>query len=1351
MTLPNPPFPRIEHSHRAIVDSGTPLHIFGETLFLSHLREDHTPVSGFQGSTSRATHRGALTCRLRTSATQALVYHHQPDSVLVVPDTMHNLFSVRRALECGHSVIMEKERAGIYLRPCNDFVPFEHDPDTGLWFINLYPPASASNDIYAMPTSVAPPVEPIMHLSAPPRDLYATQDDREQALTLHHQLGHINTQRARELNIKGIPSLKGGKHFKCPTCLASKARRHPRAPSSTPEARPCAPWQDIHVDLSGKMLKTSRGNQYFVPFICRYTGAKHVDFISHKNHFILAYKRFVATTGSHPAILRSDLGSEFICGDLAKVLADNYVKHIICAKGEHSDNGPAESAVYVLRNAARAMMLHANVPLTLWDYCLSHAAYLNNITSPCRADPSKSIFEFLTGAQADLSRIPPIGAFTCIHVDRRQLKNQSLGLPSIQGAFIGIAIHKAILGYCIYTADHKVHVARHHIAFDSYLYPFQTTYTTPPIWQSYSKLVRPSTADSSTAQDATDITAPPDSLPDNSPAPDASPANEEEEEEEEAPDIDGEEEEESDVDDDAAANDADNPAVNEDQDPTSSKRKRIPNSKYIDTSAGTPKQTKLQRYKEDINYQKLRDDLLNTTFVKHFKGHGDYTGTIKEYYPSTDNYYIVYNDGDDEILNYQTIQRYIPGTPEHARNVTAQSIILSFATAVKEAKNLNDPTTTYTTPESYKEARAAPDALGWMDGCDTEIGKLRKLNCWTVVARRDIPANALVMGSRWTFRYKFDELGNLLQQRSRIVCKGFTQQKDINYFETFSPVVSFVTIRTLFALTSLPGFEVHQYDVSVAFIEAPIDPNSPPIYCECAEGYEDRRLYVYQLHRYLYGMKDAPRGYNQLFAKLCRDQGMKQLKSDECVFLTTINNSKSDPLHEQPNLNSLAIAQTIPLEDRIHPDCPHRTAVLIVASYVDDNLVYCNCPPMRKSFEQSINKRIKMNSDGPVNWYLSVKYDRDLITGAVSANQETYINKILKRWGLSECNPLPTPFPSKPDAFLDQLALPVEPIDPDLRKQYQELVGQLLYLQVHTVPEISWITSQLARYMAKPGNPHMTAAKKVLRYLQGRKHIPMRWCAASCRAPHKPGHIYGYADASFADVKPNRKSSTGYVFMLNNAAISWRSARTPLQVLNAAEAELVGLCTAAQEAVFLRKLCQELGFIQHQPTVIYEDCQAAVALSKENRFRKRSKHISLRWSYVVERQRPDINDIKAVSVSRTLMLADIFASPRSAAQFGPFRNMIIGRLHTPEPTPPDVPTPGPESPEPPQPTPPNRGPESTRAMVANPDNIRAMVAGWLQQLTPPTQSRSDDPHLSHAHEPSAGTPPKPQAASADRA
>ena len=117
--------------------------------------------------------------------------------------------------------------------------------------------------------------------------------------------------------------------------------------------------------------------------------------------------------------------------------------------------------------------------------------------------------------------------------------------------------------------------------------------------------------------------------------------------------------------------------------------------------------------------------------------------------------------------------------------------------------------------------------------------------------------------------------------------------------------------------------------------------------------------------------------------------------------------------------------------------------------------------------------------------------------------------------------------------------------------------------------------------------------------------------------------------------------------MLNGAAISWRASRTTLIVLNAAEAELYSLSSAAQEAIYLRKICIELGFLQANPTIMYEDCQAAVALSKENRFRNRSKHISLRWSFVVERQSLAIGDMIVVGISRTGMLADIFCSPRT--------------------------------------------------------------------------------------------------------
>jgi predicted alternative tryptophan synthase beta-subunit len=163
-----------------------------------------------------------------------------------------------------------------------------------------------------------------------------------------------------------------------------------------------------------------------------------------------------------------------------------------------------------------------------------------------------------------------------------------------------------------------------------------------------------------------------------------------------------------------------------------------------------------------------------------------------------------------------------------------------------------------------------------------------------------------------------------------------------------------------------------------------------------------------------------------------------------------------------------------------------------------------------------------MNAEGPVNWYLSVKYDRDPITGAVSAHQHLYIDKLLKKWGMEQCNPLPTPFPQKADDIVKELAQPVAIHDNKLVKEYQALVGSFLYLQVHTFPEISWAVSVLSKYMIRPGPTHLVIAKKLLRYLKGRKNITLRWCAQECTGPHKPGTIYGYADASFADTIPHR-------------------------------------------------------------------------------------------------------------------------------------------------------------------------------------------------------------------------------------
>jgi hypothetical protein len=108
----------------------------------------------------------------------------------------------------------------------------------------------------------------------------------------------------------------------------------------------------------------------------------------------------------------------------------------------------------------------------------------------------------------------------------------------------------------------------------------------------------------------------------------------------------------------------------------------------------------------------------------------------------------------------------------------------------------------------------------------------------------------------------------------------------------------------------------------------------------------------------------------------------------------------------------------------------------------------------------------------------------------------------------------------------------------------------LLYLQVHTCPDISFVVSLLSRHMTKAAELHIAFAKKVLQYLQSRKHLHLDWSAKSSQTPHVPGEIYGWSDASFAGVEShdntNRVSSIGWLFMCNNGPISWRSTTTPL-------------------------------------------------------------------------------------------------------------------------------------------------------------------------------------------------------------
>ena len=119
------------------------------------------------------------------------------------------------------------------------------------------------------------------------------------------------------------------------------------------------------------------------------------------------------------------------------------------------------------------------------------------------------------------------------------------------------------------------------------------------------------------------------------------------------------------------------------------------------------------------------------------------------------------------------------------------------------------------------------------------------------------------------------------------------------------------------------------------------------------------------------------------------------------------------------------------------------------------------------------------------------------------------------------------------------------------RIPYASVVGSLMYAQTCTRPDISFAVGMLGRYQVNPGLDRWKAAKKVLRYLQGTKDYMLTYR----RSNHL--EVIGYSDSDYAGCVDTRKSTFGYLFLLAEGAISWKSAKQSVIAASTIEAEFV--------------------------------------------------------------------------------------------------------------------------------------------------------------------------------------------------
>lgn len=297
--------------------------------------------------------------------------------------------------------------------------------------------------------------------------------------------------------------------------------------------------------------------------------------------------------------------------------------------------------------------------------------------------------------------------------------------------------------------------------------------------------------------------------------------------------------------------------------------------------------------------------------------------------------------------------------------------------------------------------------------------------------------------------------------------------------------------------------------------------------------------------------------------------------------------------------------------------------------YVDDILVFSQDEKKIKKFEIFLSEAFDIKNLGNVNYCLGIEFanTRD----GIKMNQKGYLNDILERFGMIDAKPVSTPIEPGTKLKRNDDKLIIEKFK---NLPYRELVGALMYLAVCTRPDISHAVSYLSQFNSCYDSTHWSAAKRVLRYLKGTENMGLYF-----KKDQKL--LTGYVDADWGNCPEDRRSYTGFVFILGGSPISWESRKQRTVALSSTEAEYMALTEAAKEAVYLRRLLSELGFDKLGHVSLFCDNNGAQKLAKNAIFHNRTKHIDIRYHFIRHILKTE-DHFEIEYVSTNDMAADVF-------------------------------------------------------------------------------------------------------------
>ena len=347
-----------------------------------------------------------------------------------------------------------------------------------------------------------------------------------------------------------------------------------------------------------------------------------------------------------------------------------------------------------------------------------------------------------------------------------------------------------------------------------------------------------------------------------------------------------------------------------------------------------------------------------------------------------------------------------------------------------------------------------------------------------------------IIDSKWVFKVKRHADGSIEWYKARLVAKGFKQRYGLDYEDNLSPVVKPTTIRLLLSLAVTRGWSLRQLDVQNAFLHGVLEEE---VYMRQPPGFvdPDRPQHLCRLVKALYGLKQAPRAWHARLGSALRAHGFVPSTADTSLFIL---------------------------------QRPEVTMYILV--YVDDIILVSSSVAATDRLVLALSSDFAVKDLGKLHYFLGleVTYPQD----GLALSQQKYSQDILRRAGMLECKAATTPMSSSETISATDGTL----LSADGATEYRSLVGALQYLTI-TRPVISYAVNRACQYLHAPREPHLTAVKRILRYVRSTASYGLHL------RPAPSGVLSAFSDADWAGNPDDRRSTGGYAVFFGPNLIAW--------------------------------------------------------------------------------------------------------------------------------------------------------------------------------------------------------------------